>query len=279
MFWKLLLLESDKVSGRLLLWIELGILAIIIVIVDLFEYFVALALTPAQGQVLLQSLEWPNGLVAATNFAGSHSLGGILLVIVVAVVTAREYTWRTFHLWLSRGISRLALMGAKCVITIAIAILLVVTSIVVGVILTGIITLAQHGSLQLSSDNIQHLVLNFLATDLGLLPYAALTLMFTILFRNSVVSIGIGLVLLLLVESAAFGILSIVNATTQSIAVYLPIGLEEGLQQAIIGGPSPTGPGVPHFLPPVLCCIYLFVYAAIFAGLGVWRFTRQNFTD
>jgi ABC-type transport system involved in multi-copper enzyme maturation permease subunit len=279
MFWKLLLLESDKVSGRLLLWIELGILAAIIVIVDLFEYFVSLALTPAQGQGLLQSLEWPHGFFTATNFAGSHSLGGILLVIVIAVVTAREYSWRTFHLWLSRGISRLALMGAKSVVTVAIAILLVLTSIIIGVILTGIITLAQHGSLQLSPDNIQHLILSFLVTDLGLLPYAALTLMLTILFRNSVVSIGIGLVLLLLVESAAYTILSIVNTTTQNIAMYLPIGLEGSLQQAIIGAGSPTGLGVPHFLPPVLCCIYLFLYAAIFAGLGIWRFTRQNFTD
>ena len=277
MFWRLLLLEKDKVAGRLLLWIELGIMAFIIVAIDLLDYFTSMLL-PAQTQAFyVNALEWPSSLIATVNFATAHSLGGILLVIVIAVVTAREYSWRTFHLWLSRGVSRLALMGAKSIIIIALAILLVITSIVVGAIMTGIITLALHGSLQLVSGDLQHLVLSFLITDLGLLPYAALTLMLTILFRNSIISIGVGLVLLLLGERAAYVILMSVNNTTQQVAQYLPVALEGGLQNAASGAGIPGGPL--HYLSPLLCCIYLFVYAAILAGIGIWQFTRQNFTD
>ncbi len=278
MFWRLLLLEKDKVAGRLLLWIELGIMAFIIVAIDLLYYFTS-KLAPIQGRAIYtKPLEWPTSLIATVNIATAHSLGGILLVIMIAVVTAREYSWRTFHLWLSRGVSRLALMGAKSIIIIALAILLVITSVVVGAIMTAIVTLALHGSLQLVSGDLQHLVLSFLITDLGLLPYAALALMLTILFRNAIVSIGVGLVLLLLVERAAYAILISVNQTTEQIAQYLPVALEGSLQNAASGAGIPSG-GHVLFLSPLLCCIYMFVYVAIFAGIGIWQFTRQNFTD
>lgn len=268
MFWRLLLLEKDKVAGRLLLWIELGLLALAIVFVDMLEYIFA------DQTTIQQSLEWPHSAINAVSFAEAHSLGGILLVILIAVVTAREYSWRTFHLWLSRGVSRVALMGAKSVAVIGISLVLVLTSLIVGVVLTGILTFSLHGSLQLSLHDLQQLVLNFLATDLVLLPYATLTLLLTILFRNSAVSIGIGLVLLLLVESALYLTFSLWNPTTEQIAKYLPIGLSGSLQNAILGGPVDS-----HFVTPLTACICLFAYTIIFAALGTWRFTRQNFTD
>jgi ABC-type transport system involved in multi-copper enzyme maturation permease subunit len=281
MFLRLLLLEKDKLAGRLVLWIELGILALAIILVDVTEYLISINTSGAAQAVLHQMLEWPHSAINAVNFSEVHELGGILLVIIIAVVTAREYSWRTFHLWLSRGVSRLSLMAAKSIVIIALTLALVLTSLIIGLIVTGLLTLLLHGSLQLSQDNVQQLVLNFLITDLGLLPYAALTFMLTILFRNSAASMGIVLVLLLLVENALYiAAITLGNATTSQIAQYLPVGLDSSLQNAVfnIQSSSPATASI-HYATPLVACICLFAYTIIFAAIGIWRFTRQNFTD
>lgn len=282
MFLRLLLLEKDKLAGRLVLWIELGILALAIVIVDVAEYIFALNSATAKAS-LEPTLEWPRAAINAVSFSEVHALGGILLVIMIAVVTAREYSWRTFHLWLSRGVSRLALMGAKSVVIVLLSLVLVLTSLVVGLLVTGIITLLLNGSLQLSSDNLRHLVLNFLATDLGLLPYAALTFMFTILFRNLAAAMSIVLVLLLLVENILYTAASLLgNAALAQSAQYLPVGLNSAITSAIAGQPNAVvlaAVSGTHYVDPVAACICLLAYTIIFAAIGIWRFTRQNFTD
>jgi ABC-type transport system involved in multi-copper enzyme maturation permease subunit len=122
MLWRVLLLEKDKVLGRMVFWINLIILAAAIVIIDIVQYLIALSLpsniavstnastaSPASN-VLAAAVTWPNGLVNAAQFANAHALGGILLIVLVGVITSREYTWRTFHLWLSRGVSRIVLL-------------------------------------------------------------------------------------------------------------------------------------------------------------------------
>ena len=283
MFWRLLLLEKDKLAGRLVLWIEIGILALAIVLVDVIEYLVSINSSGVAQTALNQLLEWPRAAINAVNFSEAHALGGILLVIIIAVVTAREYSWRTFHLWLSRGVSRLSLMAAKSIVIVALSLFLVLTSLVIGLILTGIITLLLHGSLQLSGDNVRQLVLNFLVTDLGLLPFAALTFMFTILFRNSAASMGIVLILLLVVESGLYtAAIAFGSQTIVQMAQYLPIGLIGSLQNAIFSSQSSsqslTLSRIP-FVTPWLACVCLLAYTVIFAAIGIWRFTRQNFTD
>lgn len=282
MFLRLLLLEKDKLAGRLVLWIELGILALAIVLVDVIEYLIAVNNSGPATTALEQNLAWPHSAITSVNFSEAHSLGGILIVIIIAVVTAREYSWRTFHLWLSRGVSRLALMGAKSVVIIALSLVLVLTSLIVGLIVTAILTLLLHGSLQLSQDNVQQLVLNFLAIDLGLLPYAALTFMFTILFRNLAASMSIVLVLLLLVESILYETsLALGNTTIAQAAQYLPVGLSNGINTAIFDSQGANTAIIPnvHYATPLVACIGLLAYTIIFAGIGIWRFSRQNFTD
>ncbi|GLV55750.1 hypothetical protein KDH_25940 [Dictyobacter sp. S3.2.2.5] len=281
MLWRTLQLEKDKVFGRPILWIELGILTLIIALIDCGQYIIAQLLPPNSGSsvALTHSLSWPMGLVQSPQFAASHSLGGILLTIIVAVITAREYSWRTFHLWLSRGVSRLVLIEAKCIINVLLVLTMVITSILVSGILTAILTLLLHGSLAVDGENLKTLVLNFLITDYSLLPYVALAFMLTIISRSSILAIGVGLAFILLVESVLYTTLTLAGGVWMHVAQYLPMGLEASLQEATVSNAAPPSSLQIPYLSPALACGMIALYIVAFAGIAVWRFLRQNFTD
>ena len=275
MFWRLLLLEKDKAAGRLFFWMELGILALIIVIIDMFEYLVVTApisTSPTQKQQLLHQVIWPQALAGSIQFG---ALGNILLIIAIAILTSQEYTWRTFHLWLSRGVSRIALMVAKSVLILLLAMWLVLTTVVVGAIITGILTLILKGSLPFSQIQGSTLLLSFLVSALGLLPYAALTFMLTILFRNTAASMGIALTVLLVIENVLHIMLASINATTAMVVNYLPSQLASSLSNAVLA----SGPAHGNTPSPFAACMGLIVYTAIFAGIGIWAFSRQDLSE
>ncbi len=271
MFWRLLLLEKDKVASRLFLWIELGILALAIVIIDMFRY-VLFNTSSALKQLVVHQILWPQALASSIQMG---SLENILLIVAIAVLTAQEYTWRTLHLWLSRGVSRISLMVAKSMLIIALTSLTVLAALVVGTIITGILTLLLKGSLPFSQIHVQTLLLSFLAADLGLLPYAALTFMLTILFRNTVASMAIALGVLLLVENVLYITLVGINSTTATIGNYLPSQLYTRLSNAVLGMQlvNPNSP------TPLVACIGIFVYTGVFAGIGIWAFRHQDLTE
>ena len=271
MFWKLLLLEKDKAVSRLFLWIELGILALTVVIIDMFRY-VLFNTSSALKQLVVHQILWPQALASSIQMG---SLENILLIVAIAVLTAQEYTWRTFHLWLSRGVSRMSLMIAKSMLIVALTSLTVVATLVVGTIVTGILTLILTGSLPFSQIHVQTLLLSFLAADLGLLPYAALTFMLTILFRNTVASMAIALGVLLLVENVLYITLEGINSTTATIGNYLPSQLYTSLSNTILGV-QPVNPNSPS---PLFACLGILAYMIVFAGIGIWAFRHQDFSE
>ncbi|GCE07946.1 ABC transporter permease subunit [Dictyobacter aurantiacus] len=281
MLWRTLQLEKDKVFGRPILWIELGILTLIIALIDCGQYVLAQLLPPNSGggEVLTRSLSWPMGLVQSPQFAASHSMGGILLTIIVAVITAREYSWRTFHLWLSRGVSRLVLIEAKCIVNVLLVLTMVIASILVSGILTAILTLLLHGSLAVDGENLKTLVINFLITDYALLPYVALAFMLTIISRSSILAIGVGLAFILLVESVLHTTFILAGGTWIYVAQYLPMGLEASLREATKVSAAPASPLQIPYLSPALASAMIALYVAVLVGITIWRFLRQNFTD
>jgi hypothetical protein len=240
-------------------------------IIDVFEYIV-LNVPNVDKQSVLHQILWPQALMSSTQ---KGSLGNFLLVIAIAVLTAQEYTWRTFHLWLSRGVSRLSLMATKSILIIALTVLTVLTASVVGTIVTGILTLVLKGSLPLAQIQAQMLLLSFLITSLGLLPYAALAFMLTILFRNTVAPIGIALAFLLVIENVFYLALAAINSTTATLGSYLPSQLSTRLSDAISG----TQPATGNSSSPLVACIGLFVYACVFTGIGIWSFLHQDFSE
>lgn len=277
MFWNVLLLETDKIFKRALFWIELAVLAGIIIIIDVVEYIISQVSGPS-GQTLIATFTWPSGLENVSTFAGAHSLGGLLLVILVSAVTAQEYSWRTYHLWLGRGVSRLTLLAAKCVAALFAILLVVVTAVVVGSIVTGILTLVIKGSLPFQQVNFGLFVTNILIIYYSLLPYVALAFLLSILSRSMALSISVGLVFILLVEGTLYTVLSLVNKTSANIVQYLPIGLEATLQNATR---TTFAANVAVFsYPPVwLAIVCIALYVLVFVGLAFWRFVGQNFTD
>ena len=291
MLWRVLRLEKDKVLGRMVFWINLIILAAAIVIIDIVQYLIALSLpsniavstnastaSPASN-VLAAAVTWPNGLVNAAQFANAHALGGILLIVLVGVITSREYTWRTFHLWLSRGVSRIVLLEAKCIIILLSTLIIVLTSLLLSGAITGILTLALHGTLNLDQVPFNQVILNFLITDFTLLPYVALTLMLTILSRSSVVAIGVGIAFVFLVESTLYTVLTLTGGTPAQIVQYLPAGLATALFSAASGSMSNASPIHVSSPSPIVACLCIALYTAVFTGIAAWRFLHQDFTD
>lgn len=292
MLWRAILLEKDKVLGRKVFWINLIILAAVIIFINVAEYLIALSLpshvvvssnstshVSSATNALTEAVTWPTGLVNASQFASAHALGGLLLIILVGVITAREYTWRTFHLWLSRGVSRIVLLEAKCIMILLSIVIMVLTSLLLSGTITGILTLLLHGTLNLDQVPFNQIILNFLITAYTLLPYVALTFMLTILSRSSAVAIGVGLVFVFLVESTVYTILTMIGGTLAQIVQYLPIGLGATLSIAASG--SMTSANLTHtpFPSPIVACLCIALYTAVFTGIAAWRFLHQNFTD
>jgi ABC-type transport system involved in multi-copper enzyme maturation permease subunit len=280
MFWNVLLLEMDKIFKRAIFWIELAVLAAIIIIIDSVEYIISQVSGPA-GQSLIATFTWPRGLESVSQFAGAHSLGGLLLVILLSAVTAQEYSWRTYHLWLGRGVSRLTLLAAKCVVALIATLLVVVTAVIVGSITTGILTLVIKGSLPFQQVNFGYFFSNILIIYYSLLPYVALAFLLSILSRSVALSISVGLVFILLVEGTVYTVLSLLNKTAANIVQYLPIGLEATLQNATQTTSTTQTATIAVFpYPPVwVAIVCIALYVLVFVGLAFWRFVGQNFTD
>ncbi len=277
MLWNVLLLETDKIFKRALFWIELAILVVVIIGIDLIQYVIYKVTPSSTAQQLAASFTWPNGLENAGQFADAHTLGGLLLIILVSMVTAQEYSWRTYHLWLGRGVSRTILLGAKCLAALIATFLVVVTAVIVTSLVTGILTLLVKGSLPFQQVNFAHFFSNILIIYYSLLPYVALAFLLAIISRSVALAISVGLVFILLVEGTVYTVFSLMNKTAAQIVQYLPIGLEDALQNTnrastpgILSFPSP---------PPLVAVLCIALYVLVFVGLGFWRFLGQNFTD
>jgi ABC-type transport system involved in multi-copper enzyme maturation permease subunit len=278
MFWNVLLLETDKIFKRALFWIELAILAVVIIAIDLIQYAFSSAMPSAAAQQITASFTWPNGLENAAQFASAHSLGGILLIILVSMVTAQEYSWRTYHLWLGRGVSRPVLLGAKCVAALIATFLVEVTAIIVTGLVTGILTLVIKGSLPFQQVNFGHFLTNILIIYYSLLPYVALAFLLAIISRSVALAISVGLVFVLLVEGTVYTVLSLMRGTAAQVVQYLPIGLEDTLQNTTQQASTSSILSFPY--PPIAVAIVcIALYVLVFVGLAFWRFLGQNFTD
>src|SRR5690606_11908640 len=109
-FWNLFVNENTKNMKRQMLWIELGLLALLIVLIHSVLFAVLQmnlggeAVSPAEQLEMQRSLTWPEGIISSLQLASGNVIGGLLLIVLVGTVTAQEYNWRTMHLWLSRGV-------------------------------------------------------------------------------------------------------------------------------------------------------------------------------
>lgn len=292
MFWKMWTIENTKTFKRSLWWIEVALLAALILGINLLLFgFYQSNLT--SKEISAEDLEgvrmlmtWPAGLLTTLNFVSGNGLGGLLVIVLVGALTAQEYTWRTLHLWLSRGVSRATLLSAKFTALLLPVLLITLTPVIVGGAVTALFSLGFNGSLSLEQLNAAEMLLSILRTAYTLLPYAALAFLLSILTRSSVAAIGLGVGYSLLIEGIALQIMMAFTRSAGRIMAYLPGGLAQSVLQLnqnslVMAGPSVEGEAVAAspLLSPLPAAVGIGLWTLLFVGLALWIFQRQDLAE
>lgn len=285
MLWNMIIVEQNKLFKRAILWVELGLLALVAVIAQLITYALVKfgdmgrQMPPEAVAQMEQSLVWPDALNGLLQLAAGSSLGGMLVIVLVGTITAQEYTWRTFQLWLSRGISRSTVMGAKFAAVIVPILLLVLTPLLVGGVVTAVFSQQLTGTIPWAEVDWALLGANTLRTAYTLLPYAALAFFLAVISRSTVVAIAGGLAYSLLLEGIVVQLLSLAGGTWTRIGMYLPAGLAHGLLSTN-SGLVVTVDGDPvqavQYLEPAAAAVGIMLYTIVLITVAVLVFRRQD---
>jgi ABC-2 type transport system permease protein len=279
MFWNILRMESDKVFRRRLLWIGLVIVLALTSIFFLIIFNVDHSASNARYWV------WPGGLTSALAFANGYSPGygyaAYVLAVVAGLVTGQEYSWRTMQLWLSHGVPRPLLLLAKFVLALAAVLLVVLAFMLVGALVSIILTYQPHGGTNTNALDVGALLLSYLRTCYGLLPYVSLTFLLVIVSRSAVVAISGVILFMLAIELPLTGILPRLGSGYAQAVQFLPFGLAQAMNQqnyAAAHLPMTTFVSAGQ-VNPVVAAICIAVYTLAFCGIALWVFQRQNLTN
>ncbi|MFZ2489588.1 MAG: ABC transporter permease subunit [Anaerolineae bacterium] len=289
MFWQLFVIENRKLIKRPMLWIELGALTVIVTMLFCLLYVAirqsATQQTPETMAAIKASLSWPQGLQQALGMVAGNGLGGLLVIILVGAVTAQEYTWRTLHLMVSRGVPRTTLLSAKFAATLMPALLIVLVALFSGGLVTGLLSLNLNGSLHADQVHWGQLLLAVLRNTYTLLPYAGLAFMLAIATHSVAATIGIALAYALLIEGILVSLVLQFGGAVSKVLVYLPSSLATGLlrlnQVSLSIGINTDNSMMPKmpWLEPVPAAIGIAVWALIFFAVALLIFRRQDLTD
>ncbi len=279
-------MELIKVFRRRMTWVMVAILVLLVTGMYLVLYAVlqdALSdpvVSPGTIEAVQGMLCWPQAFSSLLGFTGGTGLGGLMLVILAGAVMAQEYSWRTAHLWLSRGLPRPAFLLGKYAVLVLAALLVVLTAVLVGASLTAWFTHQLTGSLSLAGLNVAELALSILRTTYTLLPYIGLTFLVAVLTRSTAAAIGVGLAYTLLGENILVQLLGLAGGMWADIARHAPGSLASALMQTNFRLVEvDLGSGVNAGLPtPWAAAGGIALYTVAFLGLSLWAFRRQNLT-
>lgn len=289
MFTNLLTNERHKMMQRPMFWVVLVIMAIL-VLCSQGAIFAMLKLEIASQEPSAEIIEgfnsfitWPEALTNVLGFAGGNQFGGLLLVILVGAITAQEYGWRTMHLWLSKGISRPMLMGAKLLNLLLPAFLIVLVTALTGGIITGLLSLILSGPLPVDQVDFLAWGLSILRVTYTLLPYGALAFFLAVAFRSPVVAIGGSLAYTLLIEGIVIQLLSFAGGVIGQIGQYLPGGMANSLLLQNRAGHLTVVVNNQTadlaMLDPIPAAIGIGLWTLLFAALAVGLFSRQDLAE
>jgi ABC-type transport system involved in multi-copper enzyme maturation permease subunit len=225
-------------------------------------------------------LYWPDGLVYALGYASGYaswtSYGTYVLIVIVGVVTAQEYAWRTLQVWLGHGVPRPLLLGAKLVVAAGVALLVALVCLVTTGALSAVFSVVVQGHVDAARVEVPQLVLSYIRTVYSMLPYAALTLLLVVVSRSAVVAVGGAIAIIAVLETTLTNVLPLMGDAAARAVQYLPAGLAAALNAgnvALAGGtpaPSALRPD------PAAAVVGIAIYTLVFGGAAFWLFIRQD---
>lgn len=281
MFRNLLWIENQKNLKRKLLWVELILLTLFIALMFGGLYIAIqgtpddVTITDSDGLMIPQLITWPGSLVFSLQAAAGSKL---LIIIFVGAVIASEYTWRTYQLWLSRGVSRTLLLVSKFA-SLSLPILLVVSgTLLAGGSISAIFSLHINGSLYLEQVNFWKLGLDLFRTAYTLLPYAGITFFLAVATRSTVAAIGGCAGFGLIVDSLLGETLLLMPGKIGEAAKYLPENLMQSLLTVNWMPPALMEETSPFLLAPIPAAVGIAIWTLVFFGLALWFFRRQDFS-
>ena len=281
MFWNLLWIENHKNLKRTLLWVELVLLVVFVVLVFAGLYIAlrgtpdGVTITDADIARIPQLVSWPGSLAFSIRFAASSEL---LLIVFVGAVTASEYTWRTYQMWLSRGVPRALLLAAKFVSLCLPSLLVVTGALIAGGAISAIFSLRTNGTLYLEQVNFWQLGLDLFRTAYTLLPYAGITFLLAVATRSAVAAIGGCTAYSLIVEGILAQSLLLLPGRLREIAKYLPASLMESVLSANWTPPALAGEVMPGLLTPSHAAMAIGVSTLSLVTAAIFIFQRQDFS-
>jgi ABC-type transport system involved in multi-copper enzyme maturation permease subunit len=281
MFRNLLWIENQKNLKRKLLWIEIILLCVFVTFVIVGLYFAiqgtpeGVTITDADSQKIPMLVTWPGALVFSLRFAAGSKL---LLIIFVGAVTASEYSWRTYPLWLSRGVPRWLLLLSKFLSFCLPTFFVVFAALAAGGLISAIFSLQINGSLYLDQVNLWRLGLDLFRTLYTLLPYIAITFFLAVATRSTVAAIGGCAAYGLVVESLLGETLLLIPGNVGEIGKFLPANLMQSLLNASWTPPALVEDLPPGLLMPNQAAIGIAIWTLALFLAAQWLFRRQDFS-
>lgn len=287
MFAQMFTIENSKITRRTMFWVEMATLALTALGMLMLMVFVRQLLIsgiPADSSLTIEGIDlaqtesfltWPMSFPFV--FSAVTVVGALLALVLAGAVTAQEYGWRSYQLWLSRGVPRWQVVVAKfTAVTLAIFLFITTTTLVVTLV-SGIASRAILGSLPFTAVSWPHLLLTLLAVTLSLLPYAALGLLLAVATRSTVVAIGGGLAFTLLGEPVLQQLLPLLGARWAQVTQYFPNALGQllnGHTSTMIAANAPALSSGP--ITPTAAAALLGAYTLVLLVTAVARFQRQD---
>jgi ABC-type transport system involved in multi-copper enzyme maturation permease subunit len=282
----LIQIEQTKIFKRLILWTEMGLLCGYFLLYYVGSVLASLkpgvAIGTSTSPSLISIVTWPRSLIDILTFISGNNLGGIVLVVFVAVVVAQEYQWKTISLWLSRGTPRSLLLAARWAALLLAALLLIVVPLMVGGAVTAFLTMLINGKLDLSVVNYGQLTLGVARSLIVALPYIAFTFMMATLTRSVAGGMGAGIGFMVVTEGVLPLLLLSIGAGKA--VLYLPGMLSKNLLQlnsaiantSLAASSSPDAGQASALADPTAAAVGLVLYAVVFLGIAFYRFQRQD---
>jgi hypothetical protein len=228
----------------------------------------------AGAGALLAQLSPPG--VPSKMVAGLPMFGGALVVILAALATGSGYGWNTWRTVFSQGPRRLSALGGTMLALLVI--LAVIAVLTLGVDLGASTIVAASADQALTMPGVGSLAQGLGGAFLIIAMWAAAGALIGIVARSPALSVGLGLVWLLVVENLLRGVASLLGPL-ERVTDVLPgtaAGSLAGAIGAATGAGSGGAPGVLSVLSGTQSIGLLAAYLVVFAVAAAFLVSRRD---